>query len=158
MCHGRSIYWGGGNACGQNLKKLCRDGSKEASGAHVASGGSQNTSKIDAGKGPKRVPKPLSHENGEMSRNPIIYYTKAISAHLRKPLFSTMFGSETVRESTPKENVRKVAQKYRRKCSGGAQGCSKESPRDSSGSPRAPKMGSKIDENSVRGCTWASGR
>ena len=126
--------------------------------AKVAPGGSQNGSKIDAGKGPKRVPKPLSHENGEMSRNHSIYYTLATSGHLRKPLFSKIFGTETVRKSILQENFRKVAQKCRRQCPGGAQGCSKGSPRDSPGSPRAAKMGSKIDENSVRGCTWPPGR
>ena len=107
--------------------------------AKVAPGRSTNASKIDAGKGPKRVPKPLSHENGEMSRNPA-YYTFSYVRHLRKQFFSKMFGSETVRKNTPKENARKVGQKCRRKCPGGAQGCSKGSPRDPPGSHRAPKM------------------
>ena len=34
--------------------------------AKVAPGSSPNAFKIDAGKIPKRVPKPLSHESGEM--------------------------------------------------------------------------------------------
>ena len=84
-------------------------------------------------------PKPLSHENNEMSRNHNIYYSLATSGHLRKPLLPTIFGSKPVRESHPQENARKVAPKCRRKYPGGAQGCSKVAPRAPQAPPGLPK-------------------
>ena len=93
----------------------------------VAPGGSQNTSKIDPGKGPERVPNPLSYKNVELSPNLIIYCTKAISRTSENHFFRRCSGPKRC-EKRPSNKIRKSDTKQ----------VSRKRPRSSRRAPRAP--------------------
>ena len=72
-----------------------------------------------------------------------IYYTLATSRQLRKPLFSIILGLKPKEKSNPTENTDKVSKNAPKNAAAAPQVVQKSPP----GSPKAPKMESKIDEN-----------